>query len=260
MKKQYVEFGNVTMNKILLSFLLLLSIFSNSYAKDKLSYGMKAKKIEKISNVKYENDFCKIIFLPKDSAMKNEFDEYLLFSNNDELIRRLQVTDLSYEEIQQKMEEELQDQSDVRRLYESNYQNIYLEMNGDYNFEQQFKKVIDDYYENFPSPNSFPVQILLESKPCDVFYYYEVPTFTASKDVGIGILNIKNCGLILKQERPFFINERICDAFFNYSESFRAEILSDFYNLVKTKEQDRIDTLIQKKQCTFRLVLGINFR
>ena len=70
----------------------------NAFAKDKLSWGMDSKKIKKKVTIEksYSNDFCEILFLPKNSVFQNEYDEYLLFSKEDGLISRLQKTEMEF--------------------------------------------------------------------------------------------------------------------------------------------------------------------
>ena len=90
------------MKKLILSMFVLSLLSISCFAKEKLSWGMDSKKLKKKVNIEksYKNDFCEILYLPKNSIFQNEYDEYLLFTNEDGLISRLQKKDTSYEDFE----------------------------------------------------------------------------------------------------------------------------------------------------------------
>ena len=105
---------------LLLISLLITSCVSSRWGSDSLRWGMDLESFERtyITKEKIETDLYSIIYLPKNSIYKNEFDEYLLFANDiwlssdsssfkhkKRLIRSLQVTDFTLAECKEKIKE-----------------------------------------------------------------------------------------------------------------------------------------------------------
>ncbi len=120
-------------------FLLLVS--TNIYANEKLTWGLKSKNFKKKFEAEkiYTNDICEIIYLPKDSIFENEYDEYLLFSNKDGLIARLQNTEELFDELE-------------KNKYDKVEENL-----GYYTEKQK-------YFKPFPDEFSFEVISLLQNR------------------------------------------------------------------------------------------------
>ena len=132
------------MKKISLTFFMIFLCF-DAIAKDKLSWGMDSKKIRKKVTIEksYTNDFCEILFLPKNSVFQNEYDEYLLFSKEDGLISRLQKTDMAFE----------YEGDNYKHLIRSDYM-----MAATHYLEDKL-----GYFQEFPSELSFEVLFSLSN-------------------------------------------------------------------------------------------------
>ena len=155
---------------LLLISLLITSCVSSRWGSASLRWGMDLESFERtyITKEKIETDLYSIIYLPKNSIYRNEFDEYLLFANDiwlssdssffkhkKRLIRSLQVTDFTLAECKEKLKE----------------LNTFSE---EYEIEKEFEFPLKELcneddavlsFEDFPSENSIPVTFLLLDQP-----------------------------------------------------------------------------------------------
>ncbi len=160
--------------------LFLTIIFSaiaiNCYAAS-LKWGMQLEKFEKKYNTeeRLDTEYFSIVFLPKNSAYKNAFDEYLLFGicppytydNSKVLIRRLQVTDLNETDCKELVKK-------LEKIDEGDYwqeKAVENELNiKGIGYEQiNSLEEIFNYSEKLPSTNSAAIYFLLKTKPYNFY-------------------------------------------------------------------------------------------
>ena len=159
---------------LLLISLLITSCVSSRWGSASLRWGMDLESFERtyITKEKIETDLYSIIYLPKNSIYKNEFDEYLLFANDiwissdsfsfkhkKRLIRSLLVTDFTLAECKEKLKE-LNSFSEKSEKYDC----------VEKEFEFPLKELCNEddailSFEDFPSENSIPVIFLLLNQP-----------------------------------------------------------------------------------------------
>lgn len=169
--------------KLILSMFVISLLAINCFAKEKLSWGMNSKKIKKKVTIEksYSNDFCEILYLPKNSVFNNEYDEYLLFTKEEGLISRLQKTNMSFDELVN-----LNITDETRELYESS--------EGTIDSIEYYLKDKIDYFQDFPSENSLEVVLSIGG-----FYNY-ITTYKTALDYRYEekrLINFNNHGYIM---------------------------------------------------------------
>ena len=200
----------------------------NAFAKDKLSWGMDSKKIKKKVTIEksYSNDFCEILFLPKNSVFQNEYDEYLLFSKEDGLISRLQKTEMEF-----KYEVTYYKHS-IRSDYE-----IDLIRNDDY--EITATHYLEDklgYFQEFPSELSFEVLFSLNN-----IYDYE-----SRNDYQVSTMDYEGYYLINISGMEYI--KKIYSSFHRFSQKY-SDFISSHENeikLLRTTLENYIETTRKK--------------
>ena len=229
---------------LLLISLLITSCVSSRWGSDSLRWGMDLESFERtyITKEKIETDLYSIIYLPKNSVYKNEFDEYLLFANDiwlssdssffkhkKRLIRRLQVIDFTLAECKEK----------IKKLnsFSEEYNQVEKE------FEFPLKKLCseDDAilgFEDFPSENSIPAIFLLLDQPYNYAIGYKDEKYLKSHSyvglfgagVGHGGGSEYCTGIFFKNGKNFILSyDSNSNSFFNVLYSYADYSNSRYY-------------------------------
>ena len=229
---------------LLLISLLITSCVSSRWGSDSLRWGMDLESFERtyITKEKIETDLYSIIYLPKNSVYKNEFDEYLLFANDiwlssdssffkhkKRLIRRLQVIDFTLAECKEK----------IKKLnsFSEEYNQVEKE------FEFPLKKLCNEDdailgFEDFPSENSIPAIFLLLDQPYNYAIGYKDEKYLKSHSyvglfgagVGHGGGSEYCTGIFFKNGKNFILSyDSNSNSFFNVLYSYADYSNSRYY-------------------------------
>ncbi len=229
---------------LLLISLLITSCVSSRWGSDSLRWGMDLESFERtyITKEKIETDLYSIIYLPKNSVYKNEFDEYLLFANDiwlssdssffkhkKRLIRRLQVIDFTLAECKEK----------IKKLnsFSEEYNQVEKE------FEFPLKKLCNEDdailgFEDFPSENSLPAIFLLLDQPYNYAIGYKDEKYLKSHSyvglfgagVGHGGGSEYCTGIFFKNGKNFILSyDSNSNSFFNVLYSYADYSNSRYY-------------------------------
>lgn len=229
---------------LLLISLLITSCVSSRWGSDSLRWGMDLESFERtyITKEKIETDLYSIIYLPKNSVYKNEFDEYLLFANDiwlssdssffkhkKRLIRRLQVIDFTLAECKEK----------IKKLnsFSKEYNQVEKE------FEFPLKKLCNEDdailgFEDFPSENSIPAIFLLLDQPYNYAIGYKDEKYLKSHSyvglfgagVGHGGGSEYCTGIFFKNGKNFILSyDSNSNSFFNVLYSYADYSNSRYY-------------------------------
>ena len=229
---------------LLLISLLITSCVSSRWGSASLSWGMDLESFERtyITKEKIETDLYSIIYLPKNSVYKNEFDEYLLFANDiwlssdssffkhkKRLIRRLQVIDFTLAECKEK----------IKKLnsFSEEYNQVEKE------FEFPLKKLCNEDdailgFEDFPSENSIPAIFLLLDQPYNYAIGYKDEKYLKSHSyvglfgagVGHGGGSEYCTGIFFKNGKNFILSyDSNSNSFFNVLYSYADYSNSRYY-------------------------------
>ena len=229
---------------LLLISVLITSCVSSRWGSDSLRWGMDLESFERtyITKEKIETDLYSIIYLPKNSVYKNEFDEYLLFANDiwlssdssffkhkKRLIRRLQVIDFTLAECKEK----------IKKLnsFSEEYNQVEKE------FEFPLKKLCNEDdailgFEDFPSENSIPAIFLLLDQPYNYAIGYKDEKYLKSHSyvglfgagVGHGGGSEYCTGIFFKNGKNFILSyDSNSNSFFNVLYSYADYSNSRYY-------------------------------
>ena len=229
---------------LLLISLLITSCVSSRWGSASLRWGMDLESFERtyITKEKIETDLYSIIYLPKNSVYKNEFDEYLLFANDiwlssdssffkhkKRLIRRLQVIDFTLAECKEK----------IKKLnsFSEEYNQVEKE------FEFPLKKLCNEDdailgFEDFPSENSIPAIFLLLDQPYNYAIGYKDEKYLKSHSyvglfgagVGHGGGSEYCTGIFFKNGKNFILSyDSNSNSFFNVLYSYADYSNSRYY-------------------------------
>lgn len=229
---------------LLLISLLITSCVSSRWGSDSLRWGMDLESFERtyITKEKIETDLYSIIYLPKNSVYKNEFDEYLLFANDiwlssdssffkhkKRLIRRLQVIDFTLAECKEK----------IKKLnsFSEEYNQVEKE------FEFPLKKLCNEDdailgFEDFPSENSISAIFLLLDQPYNYAIGYKDEKYLKSHSyvglfgagVGHGGGSEYCTGIFFKNGKNFILSyDSNSNSFFNVLYSYADYSNSRYY-------------------------------
>lgn len=222
-------FGGLVMKKgkLIAYFIFFMLAVTELHAKETLKWGMDSKKIKKKGKIEkiYQNYFCEILYLPKNSVFQNEYDECLLFSRDEGLISRLQKTDKNFESL---LEENTQNNTKFEAVQKGIshvfiYEGELVEVKFDSNYFNERKS----FLKPFPEANSFEVFALMMGF-CD---YIQKPY---KNDFGEyeskGLVNFDGDGYISLQYAHNTYWNRFSSAhtFFNKNEVAISEILVPF--------------------------------
>ena len=245
---------------LLLISLLITSCVSSRWGSASLSWGMDLESFERtyITKEKIETDLYSIIYLPKNSVYKNEFDEYLLFANDiwlssdssffkhkKRLIRRLQITDFTLAECKEKIKE-LNSFSGEKNQVEKEFEFPLKELCNE-----------DDAilgFEDFPSENSIPVIFLLLNHPYNyaigfrqvnnyfwLDYHYYGGLFGATRGDGSGYEYFT--GIFFKNGKNFILSyDSYSNSFFNVLYRYDEDGNSKYPNALTVGRKHRYGT------------------
>ena len=245
---------------LLLISLLITSCVSSRWGSASLRWGMDLESFERtyITKEKIETDLYSIIYLPKNSIYKNEFDEYLLFANDiwlssdsssfkhkKRLIRSLQVTDFTLAECKEKIKE-LNSFSGEKNQVEKEFEFPLKELCNE-----------DDAilgFEDFPSENSIPVIFLLLNQPYNyaigfrqvnnyfwLDYHYYGGLFEATRGDGSGYEYFT--GIFLKNGKNFILSyDSYSNSFFNVLYRYDEDGNSRYPNALTVGRKHRYGT------------------
>ena len=250
---------------LLLISLLITSCVSSRWGSASLSWGMDLESFERtyITKEKIETDLYSIIYLPKNSIYKNEFDEYLLFANDiwlssdsssfkhkKRLIRSLQVTDFTLTECKEKLKE---------------LNTFSAEYNIEKEFEFPFKELCNEDdailgFEDFPSENSIPVIFLLLDQSYNYAIGYKDEKYLKSHSyVGLFGAGVGHgggyeyfTGVFLKNGKNFILSyDRNSNSFFNVLYRYNEYGDSWYPNALAAARGQRSPAYAQSKYSTF---------
>lgn len=259
---------------LLLISLLITSCVSSRWGSASLRWGMDLESFERtyITKEKIETDLYSIIYLPKNSVYKNEFDEYLLFANDiwlssdssffkhkKRLIRRLQVIDFTLAECKEK----------IKKLnsFSEEYNQVEKE------FEFPLKKLCseDDAilgFEDFPSENSIPAIFLLLDQPYNYAIGYKNEKYLKSHSyvglfgagVGHGGGSEYCTGIFFKNGKNFILSyDSNSNSFFNVLYSYADYSNSRYYQqFLLHIDQVKLSHLQEKTEGPFGTFWGMN--
>lgn len=232
------------MKKFVLVFMMIALVF-DVFAKEKLSWGLSRKKIQKKANIelKYEDEHFEIMYLKKGSIYQNEFDEWLLFSkeaysfSETGLIRRLiKLENTNYKDFISMnnisaswvcLDSEPENIASIKKELKNN--NITL-IPADIKlgtFSPIFN-ISSAFYEEFPKKYSFEIQKIFASPPSHIIsgnsyiHYHYMGNILFEKDSDFYIL--------LEGE-----NSR----YFSREQKYAQPILDDFSKYVKEQVKNR---------------------
>lgn len=136
--------------KLIAYFIFFMLAVTELHAKETLKWGMDSKKIKNKTNIEkiYQNDFCEILYLPKNSVFQNSYDEYLLFSKKRGLISRLQNTEKLFDNL---LEEANQSNG------KSKFEPISKEERQNLKYDSFYFNERKSFLKKFPETNSFEV-------------------------------------------------------------------------------------------------------
>ena len=259
---------------LLLISLLITSCVSSRWGSDSLRWGMDLESFERtyITKEKIETDLYSIIYLPKNSVYKNEFDEYLLFANDiwlssdssffkhkKRLIRRLQVIDFTLAECKEK----------IKKLnsFSEEYNQVEKE------FEFPLKKLCNEDdailgFEDFPSENSIPAIFLLLDQPYNYAIGYKDEKYLKSHSyvglfgagVGHGGGSEYCTGIFFKNGKNFILSyDSNSNSFFNVLYSYADYSNSRYYQQFLVHiDQVKLSRLQERIAGSFGTFWGMN--
>ena len=228
--------------KLILSMFVISLLSISCFAKEKLSWGMDSKKLKKKVNIEksYKNDFCEILYLPKNSIFQNEYDEYLLFTNEDGLISRLQKKDTSYEDFEK---------SDSRDYFKVDYYRNYAN-------DTYFTKRVN-YFNSFPDEFSFEVTASLFNK----YDYSKTESVSACDSEQERIINCNGKVFLLQIYLlldSWTGRRYVYDDFIKRNDLAIKQIFDDFETHCKVEEQKYIEESQKKNPGPFGTWWGMS--
>ena len=216
-------------------------------------------KIEQKTNceLRFDTDEYSILYLPKNSYYKNEYDEYLMFFikegyNDKVLLRRLQVTNLDDVECAKKIREINKPDND----YKENYTDFLLATLNDcensFDLENHIRnrEEIDDAFESFPEKFSAPVVLLQLQQPYNFSFlseegYVNSINYKNFFDVDYVTKNEQCFGIFFKNKNYILLQEEYINEYFGYDYYLNKEKTLDFIyhvydeKIKKLKEENK---------------------
>lgn len=252
-----------------ISVILFVFILPSLFGKELLSWKMPIKKFEKKVEIKqkYETEEYTIIFLPKNSYYNNEYDEYLLFGNinwqdknksqDKILLRRLQLTNLSFEDCKNIIKENNQIDKDSidREQYITSVEYDF----GKIDFLKSGEE-IEELFDEFPNKNSSPITLLLLNHS----YNYSYNSADGLREISYGGFfddyDRENCMGILLNNKSMIIKQDSNVQYFllSLSENLDHEIIDTFTSFIdEINERKIVNLLKNNKKGPFGTIWGM---